>query len=275
MQQHLISSGPIGLFDSGVGGGTVLSHLHTLLPGEDLLLLADQARCPYGPRPHEELRLIAAENTRWLLNHNAKLIVVACNTASAAALHFLRETFPAVPFVGMVPAVKPAVQQSRSRVVGVLATPATIVGGLLREVVEQWGGSARVLAQPCPGLADRVEEGAIDDPETAALIESYLAPLGAAGADTIVLGCTHYPYLLPHIRRIAGPHVAIVDAGPAVAAQAGRLLERLGLHHPQDGRSGQVTYATTGDTAAFGALVSLLGLPDGKILPARVGAGSV
>ncbi|HWQ15779.1 MAG TPA: glutamate racemase [Roseiflexaceae bacterium] len=265
------TTGPIGLFDSGVGGGTVLAELRRRQPAEDLLFLADQAHCPYGPRAPDELRALALANTRWLLARGAKLVVVACNTASAAALHWLRRTFPTTPFVGMVPAVKPAVRQTRSGVVGVLATPAIVAGGLLREVVEQWAGGARVIAQACPGLAERVEAGALEDPATDALLESYLAPLTAAGADTIVLGCTHYPFLLPAIRRIAGPQVAVIDAAPAVAAQASRVLADHGLLHPDPQRAGRTCYATTGDPAHLAALIARLGLPPGEVVGAEVG----
>lgn len=258
-------TGPIGIFDSGVGGGTVLVELRRLLPAEDLLYLADQAHVPYGPRPPAEICELSASCTRWLLDAGAKLIVVACNTASAAALRWLRRQFPATPFVGMVPAVKPATRRTRSGVVGVLATPATVAGGLLREVVEQWAGDTRVLSQPCPGLAEQVEAGALDDPATDALLERYIAPLTSAGADTIVLGCTHYPFLLPRIERIAGPGVAIIDAAPAVAAQAGRVLAEHGLLHPEQRRAGWVRYATTGAPAHLAALVARLGLPAGPV----------
>ena len=257
--------GPVGLFDSGVGGGTVLAELRRLLPAEDLLFLADQANCPYGPRSDDELRALSAANTGWLLARRAKLIVVACNTASAAALHWLRREFPQVPFVGMVPAVKPAARQTRSGVVGVLATPATVSGELLRDVVAQWSGGALVIAQPCPGLAERVEEGALDDPATDRLLGAFLAPLMAAGADTIVLGCTHYPYLLPRIRRIVGPAVAVIDAAPAVAAQARRVLVAGELLHPDPSRLGGTSYATTGDPASLAELVRRLGLPPGTV----------
>lgn len=260
--------GPLGLFDSGIGGGTVLAHLRGLLPEENLLFLADQANCPYGPRPVEELRALAAANTRWLLARGAKLIVVACNTASAGALHWLRQTFPAVPFVGMVPAVKPAARQTRSGVVGVLATPATIQGGLLDEVVERWAGAVRVLRQPCPGLAERIEADGPDAPATRALLQSYLEPLLAAGADTIVLGCTHYPYLLPHIRAIAGPDVALVDAGPATARQAANVLRERDLCRPVRQRPGAICYATTGAPDHFARQIARLGLPAGAVIGA-------
>jgi glutamate racemase len=265
-------AGRIGIFDSGVGGATVLRQLHDLLPNEDLLYLADQARCPYGARPAAELRALSAANTRWLLAHGAELIVVACNTASAAALHWLRHAFPGTPFVGMVPAVKPAVEQTRSGVVGVLATPTTIEGELLDEVVMRWAGAAQVVRQACPGLVEQIEAGALEAPATAALLQRYLRPLLAAGADTIVLGCTHYPFLTRQIRQIAGPNVVIVDAAPAVARQAARVRRECGLADAGTPRAGSITYATTGDRASFARLLQQLGLPDGAVVAADTGA---
>jgi glutamate racemase len=263
-----IVAGRIGIFDSGVGGATVLRQLHDLLPTEDLLYLADQARCPYGARPVAELRALSAANTRWLLAHGAELIVVACNTASAAALHWLRHAFPATPFVGMVPAVKPAVEQTRTGVVGVLATPATIEGELLDEVVMRWAGATEVVRQACPGLVEQIESGALEAPATVALLQRYLRPLLAAGADTIVLGCTHYPFLMRQIRQLAGPAVAIVDAAPAVARQAARVLHERGLSGASSTRAGGITYATTGDSASFARLLRQLGLPEGIVVAA-------
>jgi glutamate racemase len=264
----LVVAGRIGIFDSGVGGATVLRQLHKLLPNQGLLYLADQARCPYGARSVAELRALSGANTRWLLAHGAELIVVACNTASAAALHWLRHAFPGTPFVGMVPAVKPAVEQTRSGVVGVLATPATIEGELLDEVVMRWAGATQVVRQACPGLVEQIEAGALEAPATAALLQRYLRPLLAAGTDTIVLGCTHYPFLARQIRQIAGPHVAIVDAAPAVARQAARVLHEHGLADADPARVGSITYATTGDRARFAQLLRQLGLPEGAVVVA-------
>jgi glutamate racemase len=263
-----MAPGAIGVFDSGVGGGTVLRHLRQLLPAEDLLYLADQANCPYGPRPTAELRRLSAANTAWLLERGAKLIVVACNTASAAALHWLRQAFPQTLFVGMVPAVKPAVRQTRSGVVGVLATPATIQGNLLHTVLTEWAGEVKVLRQPCDGLVEQIEAGAFDAPETYALLERYLRPLIAAGADTIVLGCSHYPFLLRQMRQIVGPEVALLDAGPAVARQVVRVLNERELRHPCADRAGTITYATTDPRVDFGHLLAHLDLPHGRVLVA-------
>lgn len=258
----------IGIFDSGVGGGTVLRHIHQLLPGQDLLFLADQINCPYGSRHIDELRELSAANTRWLLERGATLIVVACNTASAGALYWLRRAFPDVPFVGMVPAVKPAAQRTESGVVGVMATPATIQGRLLQEVIDRWADDVEVVSQVCHGLVEQIEAGAFDTPETEQLLRRCLDPLLAAGADTLVLGCTHYPYLLPQIQCIAGPDVTVLDAAPAVARQVQRVLHRRNLLHTDPDHAGTVTYATTGDLARFADLLAQLELPSGVTIHA-------
>jgi len=257
--------GPIGMFDSGIGGGTVLRHVHRLLPAEDILYLADQAHVPYGPRPREEIRLLAQAATEWLLAQGAKIVVVACNTASAAALRWLRRKYPHVPFVGMVPAVKPAARQSKSGVVGLMATPATMQGELLRNVVQEWAQNVELVQQVCHGLVEQIEKGEIDSPETQALLQTYLTPLLNANADHIVLGCTHYPYLEALIRRMVGPTVHLVDAGEAVARQVARVLYEYHLRHPETQRRGYITYATTGDVEYLATQVERLHLPFGTI----------
>ncbi len=264
--------GPIGLFDSGIGGATVLAALHQQLPHADLVLLSDQARCPYGPRPAAELVRIALANTRWLLAQDARLIVVACNTASAAALDTLRSRFPDVPFVGMVPAVKPAVRASRRRAIGVLATPTTIAGALLRDVIAQWAGDAHVVAQACPGLVEQIEAGELDTPATITLLAQHLAPLRHAGVDTIVLGCTHYPFVAPAIAQLMGDGVTIIDAAPAVAQQVARIVASRGT--AAVGR-GSIRYITTSDQHRYQRLIERCGLPPGQvehIAPLDIGA---
>lgn len=257
---------PIGFFDSGIGGITVLREVRRLLPGEDLLYLADQAHCPYGSRPLDELRAIAAACAAWLIERGAKLVVVACNTASAAALTDLRRRFPDTPFVGMVPPVKPAAAHTRSGVVGVLATPATLAGDLLRDVIEHWVNGVRVVPQACPGLVERIEEGAFDSPATTALLRQYVAPLLDAGADTLVLGCTHYPLLMPQIRALVGNDIHLLDAAPAVAQRVAQVLRERGLTRAPIGMSGSVTYATTGDPARLADLIDRLDLPRGGVV---------
>lgn len=258
-QRRDSANAPIGVFDSGIGGFSIVRELLKLLPNEPLLYVGDQANCPYGRRPAEEIIAFSREVSRYLIAQGAKIIVIACNTVSAVALTYLRSAFPETPFVGMVPAVKPAVQLTRSGVVGVLATPTTIAGHLYQEVVKQCAVGKRVISQPSPGLVDRVEAGDLDGPETMALLECYIKPLLAAGADTLVLGCSHYPFLIPAIRRLVGDSVQLVDASEAIARQTARVLEREGLCRQEDTAPERV-YATTGDPARMRlALERLLG----------------
>jgi len=242
----------IGVFDSGVGGLAVLREIHAQLPAADLLYFADQAHVPYGPRPAAEIRRFAQAITRFLLEQGAQVIVVACNTASAAALQSLRAAFPTVPFVGMEPAVKPAAERTRTRAVGVIATPATFQGELFASVVDRFAGGVTVLPQVCPGLVEHVEAGELATPATLALLREYLAPLVAQGIDSLVLGCTHYTFLLPAIAQVAGPGVEVVDPAPAVARQARRVAER----RQAAGGTGRVTLASSGDV---GRLVEFAG----------------
>ena len=214
----------IGIFDSGIGGLTVLRAIHQLMPDEPLLYLADQAHVPYGPRHLDEVRQYAHAITGFLLEQGAKLVVVACNTASAAALRYLRQAFPDVPFVGMEPAVKPAAEHTHSGVVGVLATPATFQGELYASVVERFGKGVRLLQHTCPGLVTQIENGEMETAETRRILEAALLPMLAQGIDTVVLGCTHYPFVIPLIQQITGPGVRVIDPAPAVARQVQRLL---------------------------------------------------
>jgi glutamate racemase len=214
----------VGIFDSGIGGLTVLRAIHQLMPDEPLLYLADQAHVPYGPRSMEQVRHFSEAITRYLLDQGARLIVVACNAASAAALKYLRVVFPEVPFVGMEPAVKPAVEHSRSRIVGVLATPATFQGELYASVIERFAQGVKVLQSTCPGLVIQIESGALDSIETRRILEEALRPMLDQGIDTVVLGCTHYPFVIPLIQQITGPGVRVIDPAPAVARQTQRLL---------------------------------------------------
>jgi glutamate racemase len=215
---------PIGIFDSGVGGLSVLREIRKQLPRERLIFLADQAHVPYGPRPLEQVRDFAEGITRYLLSQDAKLVVVACNAASAAALHHLRRIFPQVPFVGMEPAVKPAVEHTHSGIVGVLATPATFQGALYASVLERFAQGVIVLQDTCPGLVAQIEAGELDTPATRQILDRALQPMLAQGIDTVVLGCTHYPFVIPLIEEIVGEAVRVIDPAPAVARQVARVL---------------------------------------------------
>lgn len=216
-------SGPIGIFDSGVGGLSVLRHMRALLPHEDLLYIADSGNAPYGDKPPDWIRSRSIELTGWLLGSGAKAIVIACNTATAAAAAALRERH-AVPVIGMEPAVKPAAAATKTGVVGVLATVGTLKSAQFAALLDRFAAGIEVVTQPCPGLVECVERGELDTPATQALVTSYVEPLLARGADTIVLGCTHYPFVQPLIAKIAGPAVTLIETGPAVARQLERRL---------------------------------------------------
>jgi glutamate racemase len=250
---------PIGIFDSGVGGLSVLREVVKLLPAERLIYLADQANVPYGHRPLREVRGFADAITRFFLAKGCKLVVVACHTASGAALYHLRETFPQVPFVGIEPAVKPAAQHTRKKTIGVLATATTFEGPLYAKVVENFARDVRVLTHTCPGLVERIEAGDADGAETRALLEGFLRPLLAEGIDSLVLGCTHYPFALEAIREIAGPGVELLDPCPAVAKQVKRVLEECGgLARGEE--PAEVEYFTSAHPERLGfALEALLG----------------
>ena len=235
---------PIGIFDSGVGGLSVLRAVRELLPAQPVIYLADQAHVPYGPRSLEEVRHFSHQITRFLLDQGAGIIVVACNTASAAALHWLRQDFPDTPFVGMEPAVKPASEHTRSGVVGVLATPATFQGALYASVIERFAQHTRVLEYTCPGLVEEIEAGRLEGPRARQILTDGLRPMLEAGIDTVVLGCTHYPFAIPIIQDITGPGVRVIDPAPAVARQTVRVLASLG--EQADGQTpGTVRYITT------------------------------
>lgn len=251
------STNPIGVFDSGVGGLSVLRAMRALMPNEDVIFFGDQGHVPYGPRPLEEVRAFSVAITRWLLDEGAKLIVVACNTASAAALKYLRETFPDVKFVGMEPAVKPAAETTRTGRVGVLATPATFQGALYASVVERFANGVTLLQDTCPGLVQEIEKGNLDGEATRRILDAALRPMLENNIDTVVLGCTHYPFVIPLIERICGDSVRVIDPAPAAARQAERLLEAGGTRNPS-ARRGRVQFYTSGDAAAVESLLPKL-----------------
>lgn len=237
---------PIGVFDSGVGGLSVLRELVRRLPQEHFLYVADSAHCPYGSKTTVEIIERACTLTDFLLARGAKLIVVACNTATIAAVEYLRANY-SVSFVGMEPAVKPAVAATKTGVVGVLATAVTLAGDKLQRLIERHAGSVRVLTQPAPGLPEKVEAGELNTPETRRLVERYTTPLVAAGADVIVLGSTHYPFLRPLIQGVVGPGVRLLDTGEAVARRVEAVLVQEGLRNRTG--TGGVEFFTSGAVA--------------------------
>lgn len=234
-----------------------MRQIRRQLPAENLLFLADQGHVPYGPRPLEQVRQFSEEISRYLIAQGAKLIVVACNAASAAALHHLRATFPTIPFVGMEPAVKPAAEHTQSGVVGVLATPATFQGELYASVIERFARGVTVLQDTCPGLVSQIENGELDSDATRAILENALQPMLERGIDRVVMGCTHYPFVIPLIKEITGPGVEVIDPAPAVARQVGRVLHTRGLASAESAL-GAVQYLTTGDPQRLRSLLLLL-----------------
>jgi glutamate racemase len=239
------SSAPIGVFDSGVGGLSVLHDIRAALPHEDLIYVADSGHVPYGSKSQEYIQQRSITLSQFLIEQQVKAIVVACNTATAAAARLLRTRF-ALPIVAMEPAVKPAAAATRSGVIGVLATVGTIKSAQLAALLERFGRGIEVVTQPCPGLVERVEAGDLDGPATRALLERYVAPLIERKVDTIVLGCTHYPFLRPLIADIVGSDVALIDTGAAVARQLQRVLSAQNVFS-QRAEAGREQFWTSAD----------------------------
>jgi glutamate racemase len=247
----------IGVFDSGVGGLSILQSLYHLLPNQPILFVADQAHVPYGPRPLDQVREFSVAITEFLLSQGAEIIVVACNTASAAALTYLRNKFPHIPFVGMEPAVKPAAEQTKSGVVGVLATPATFQGALYASVVERFASHVTILQNTCVGLVEEIEAGDLNGTKIRAILENALNPMLDAGIDTVVLGCTHYPFAIPLIQEITGPNVRVINPAEAVARQTKRILEKYGTPAAAQTPATPTCYSS-GDPQALKTLSGLL-----------------
>ncbi len=225
----------IGIFDSGVGGLSVFREILKILPDEKYIYWSDSAHCPYGEKSREYIIGRAREITSWLIGQGAEIIVVACNTATAAAISTLREEFD-VPFIGMEPAVKPAVQATRSGVVGVLATAGTLKATKYIDTRAKWAQNVRIEEHIGQGFVELVESGKINGEAAEAVVERSLRPLLDAGADTIVLGCTHYPFLSETIQKIAGDSVIIIDPAPAVARHLEEVMKEKELIH-KDGFS--------------------------------------
>ncbi|MCW2290936.1 glutamate racemase [Pseudomonas sp. BIGb0408] len=219
-----MSEAPIGVFDSGVGGLTVLREIRSLLPQESLLYVADSGHVPYGEKSAEYIRERCRAIAEFLLAREAKALVLACNTATVAGVAELRSLYPHLPIVAMEPAVKPAAAATRSGVVGVLATTGTLKSARFAALLDQFASDVRVVTQPCPGLVELIEAGELDDPRLHALLRGYVDPLLAEGCDTLILGCTHYPFLKPLLSQWLDPSISLIDTGAAVARQLQRLL---------------------------------------------------
>ncbi len=259
---YLRPTSPIGIFDSGIGGLSVLRHVRTLLPQEELLYFADSGFAPYGEKPESVIVQRALAIAAFLLKFKVKALVVACNTATAAAIAALRERYPELLVVGVEPGLKPAAALTRSGTVGVLATAGTLASDKFLKLQQQVTDATQVnfLLQACNGLADQIEKGEIRSRETAQLVARYVAPLVAQQADTLVLGCTHYPFVEALIRDVAGTDVRIVDTGEPVARQLHRLLAQRGLLRETVGSGGLSAYTTGSRSSLSDAFRRLLAL---------------
>ncbi len=264
------AAAPIGVFDSGVGGLSVLRHIQAQLPHEDLMYIADAGFAPYGNKSEQVVAERSLAVARFLIEQGAKAIVVACNTATVAAIKLLRANFPDMPIVGVEPGLKPAAAASRNGTIGVLATEVTLAGEkflLLREQISS-ASQAQFLLQGCPGLVEQIELGEFDSAATDAMLKKFIVPLLDRGADTLVLGCTHYPFVRASIERIVAQatprEVVLVDTGDAVARQLARLLAAAGSLNPGDGQRARLQAFTTASATALSVAFSgLLGLDQG------------
>lgn len=247
----------IGVFDSGLGGLSILREIQKQLPETSFFYIADQAHIPYGKKDLSEIREYAVAITRFLVNAGSRLIVIACNTASAAALKKLRRDFPSTLFVGMEPALKPAAMNTRSGIVGVLATPATFEADMFHSLLGRFAHNIQVLTNTAPGLVEAVEAGELDSPNTRAIIESGIKPMVDRGADTIVLGCTHFPFVHSLIQDVAGAKVKVIDPAPAIARRTAYLYKEnhIGLSCQPGNTS---SFATSGDAREFRVMVEKL-----------------
>ena len=259
----------IGMFDSGVGGLSILRHVRTELPEHAIVYVADQAHAPYGDRSMEWVQARSHTIAEHLIDAGAGIIVVACNTASAAALSSLRSDFPDTPFVGMEPAVKPAAESTVRGVVGVLATRATFQGELYASVVDRHGTGIGVVERVGAGLVELVESGELGGETARRIVAGHLRPMMTAGVDKVVLGCTHYPFLASLMREVLGLAVQLIDPAPAVAQQTARIVSSVGL----DGTGGHVSYSTSGDPDRFAEqTAALLGVDPPDVGVFSVGA---
>lgn len=224
----MTNNNPIGVFDSGIGGTSIWSAIHELLPNERTIYLADSKNAPYGQKTKEEIVALSKKNVDFLIENNCKLIVVACNTATTNAIRELRATYN-IPFIGIEPAIKPAATNSKTQVIGILATQGTLNSELFNKTAEMFQNTT-IIEQVGHGLVQLIEEGNLNSPEMTQLLETYLQPMIEANIDYLVLGCSHYPYLIPQIKKILPEHIQIIDSGEAVARQTQNVLrEKVGF----------------------------------------------
>jgi len=248
-----MSSKPIGIFDSGVGGTSIWKEIHALLPHENTIYLADSKNAPYGPKGKDRIIELSTKNTELLLDMGCKLIVVACNTATTNAIKTLRENYD-VPFIGIEPAIKPAALNSKTKVVGILATKGTLSGELFHKTSDLYAGGIEVVEQDGEGIVPLIESGQLDSEEMNSLLGIYMRPMIDADIDYLVLGCSHYPYLIPQLIKMLPKHVKIIDSGAAVAKQTNSVLEKLQMVNPARTDAKQLFYSNT-DTKVLETII--------------------
>jgi len=256
-------SAPIGVMDSGVGGLSVLAEIQRLLPNESLLYVADSGHVPYGEKTPDYIRQRLRRIAEFFQAQGAKAMVLACNTATVAAVADLRELYPDWPLVGMEPAVKPAAAATRSGVVGVLATTGTLQSAKFAALLDRFANDVRVVTQPCPGLVERIESGDLDSEPLRQLLQGYVQPLLAAGCDTLILGCTHYPFLRPLLATMVPADVAIIDTGAAVARQLQRLLVERNLL--AEGPAREAAFWSSADPQLLSSVLPVLWHESGNV----------
>ncbi|WP_439861010.1 glutamate racemase [Pseudomonas sp. MBLB4136] len=252
----MANNAPVGVFDSGVGGLSVLREIRALLPGESLLYVADSGHVPYGEKSPEFIRERCRTIADFLLGQGAKALVLACNTATVAGIAELRELYPQLPIIGMEPAVKPAAAATRAGVVGVLATTGTLKSARFAALLDRFASDVRVVTQPCPGLVECIEAGELDGAATRELLQGFVAPLLAEGCDTLILGCTHYPFIKPLLRELLPASVSLIDTGAAVARQLQRRLDERRLLAAGPALAGR--FWSSGDPGQMQAVLPLL-----------------
>ena len=236
-----MQNNPIGLFDSGIGGTSIWKEIITLLPLENTIYLSDSKNAPYGQKGKEEILELCIKNTELLLNKNAKIIVVACNTATTNAIKYLRENYN-VPFIGIEPAIKPAALKTKSNTVGILATKGTLNSHLFEKTSSKINDNVTIVEQIGEGLVELIENGELNSKKMETLLESYIHPMLEKNVDCLVLGCTHYPYLIPKIRTIVGNNITIIDSGEAVARQTKNILSNNNILNQQENNAKEISH---------------------------------
>jgi glutamate racemase len=248
-----MSKQPIGIFDSGVGGTSIWKAINSLLPNENTIYLADSANAPYGPKGKEAIINLSIKNTEHLIYEGCKLIVVACNTATTNAINILRETY-SIPIIGIEPAIKPAALNSKTKTVGILATQGTLTSDLFHKTTNLFAGNIKVIERNGEGIVELIEGGQLHSEAMKALLKLYLQPMIVADIDYLVLGCTHYPYLMPLLIELLPNQVKIIDSGEAVARQTKAVLDKYDLLNTET-KNGKCQFFTNGNPEVMASLL--------------------